>query len=236
VALVLLNACKPQKKEPLPEVLRRETKIVYDTEKHDLRATVASFFERAGGDFGAFPERSNQNQVEEFVPTKKIFRDFATRQLLYNAVAKDEELLQAYESLILEQVIPALRKVVSGPFYYQYPPSLRLQPGPSAEFGKTHSDDLYGHTAAEINFWLPISRLTPTLHVESEPSKGDFHPLEVTYGEMGQFYGVYCRHFAPANPSPHTRVSFDFRIGIAPHFDPDGKGKAKRQHGWRKTK
>jgi len=38
-------------------------------------------------------------------------------------------------------------------FYYQRPPTLRLQPGPSRASVKTHRDSDYGHQEGELNYW-----------------------------------------------------------------------------------
>jgi hypothetical protein len=57
---------------------------------------------------------------------------------------------------------------------------MRLQPGPSEAHGRTHRDAEYGHQPGEINFWFPLSDASltkTTLHVESVPDLGDFHPL-----------------------------------------------------------
>ena len=40
---------------------------------------------------------------------------------------------------------------------------------------------------------------------------GDFHPLEMKYGEYCRFYGNQCRHYTEPNNSGSTRVSLDFR-------------------------
>ena len=50
--------------------------------------------------------------------------------------------------------------------------------------------------------------------VESEPDRGDYQPLDISYGEIGIFHGTLCRHHVPKNSSDFTRVSMDFRIGL----------------------
>ena len=50
-----------------------------------------------------------------------------------------------------------------------------------------------------------------TLHAESEPGKGDYRPFECVPGQFVRFDGAACRHFAPANDTGATRVSFDLR-------------------------
>ena len=68
------------------------------------------------------------------------------------------------------------------------------------------------------------------------PQANDFHPLEVEYGQIGQFHGTLCRHHAPPNPSMFTRVSLDFRIGIEDYFDPEWKLEGiKAYHGRREV-
>ena len=91
-------------------------------------------------------------------------------------------------------------------FYYQFPPTLRLQPGPSDRIGgRAHTDAEFGHQDGEVNFWLPLTDGIFTggwaacsggggggggggmdcfgcgdgamLWVESAPGRGDYHPL-----------------------------------------------------------
>ena len=122
-------------------------------------------------------------------------------------------------------------------FYYQYPPTLRLQPGPNKSYGRTHRDAEYGHQIGEVNYWMPISlyRLTKTtLEIENEPNSKEFLPLDIEYGEIGMFHGTLCHHRAPPNLSICTRISFDFRIGISKYYDPEWKlDGVTAQHGRR---
>lgn len=94
------------------------------------------------------------------------------------------------------------------------PPTLRLHfPGPRA-LGKPHRDrDYAGHTGAEINFWVPLTRAfgTNALYVESAPDVGDAAPLALEYGDCFRFDGENCRHHTVANTTDTTRVSLDFR-------------------------
>ena len=47
-------------------------------------------------------------------------------------------------------------------FWFQCPPTVRIQPGPSDQFVNPHSDAKYGHQAGELNFWMPLSPYRPT--------------------------------------------------------------------------
>ena len=53
---------------------------------------------------------------------------------------------------------------------------------------------------------------TNSLYLESEPGAEDWHPLELSYGELQTFYGVYCAHFTAENTTGTTRASLDFRL------------------------
>jgi protein-L-isoaspartate(D-aspartate) O-methyltransferase len=255
-ALLRQKKSQPANAFRLPEYLRAESKLQFNGEegqRHDMRSAVVSFLQRAGSGFGAFahPEAC---VLEEFVPSRNVFRNFSARQLVYQAVKADEEFLAAYTRLVLEVVVPHLSERLrsqgkSGKvtdedktrtFHYQYPPTLRLQPGPSQEYGRVHRDAEYGHQDGELNFWMPLSltRLTQTsLLVESAPNKGDFRALDVEYGEISMFHGTLCHHKAPPNLTPHTRVSLDFRIGVGEFFDATWKMEGiKAQHGRRSVR
>ena len=140
---------------------------------------------------------------------------------------------------MLGVIIPYLKTQLDDPetprvFHYQYPCTLRLQPGPSKAYNRVHRDAEYGHQIGEINFWMPLSdyALTHTaLEVETSPGSSNFKPLDISIGEIGMFHGTLLHHRAPANASVCTRVSLDFRIGIEGYFDPNWKLRGvKAQH------
>ena len=119
-------------------------------------------------------------RLEDFRVSVDVFRDFRARAALRAAVAADEAFLAAYEGLVKNVVLPFLHanltekeaddeddeddedsegeggeEAVS--YFYQYPPSVRIQPGPSDAFCRAHRDAEYGHQVGEINFWLPLT-------------------------------------------------------------------------------
>ena len=94
-------------------------------------------------------------------------------------------------------------------FHVQRPPTLRLQPGPSAFTVRPHRDAEYGHQPGELNFWVPLTdavchtglklsrsqagllltrfeprlgqaRTRTTLWAETEPGAADYQPFEAT--------------------------------------------------------
>eukprot|EP00445_Apocalathium_hangoei_P092473 CAMPEP_0204245478 /NCGR_PEP_ID=MMETSP0361-20130328/97652_1 /ASSEMBLY_ACC=CAM_ASM_000343 /TAXON_ID=268821 /ORGANISM="Scrippsiella Hangoei, Strain SHTV-5" /LENGTH=355 /DNA_ID=CAMNT_0051218683 /DNA_START=46 /DNA_END=1114 /DNA_ORIENTATION=+ len=228
---LLLEAAAPQVVGELPEELRKQERLEFDTDRYDLRGTAASLLGRAVG-IGSFAE-CEPKELERYRTDDAIFRSFGARQQLRKLVMEDAVFLGVYEQLVIEVVVPWLkaRLVALLPncgavnFSYQYPPTMRVQPGPSEEFKRPHRDAEYGHQAGELNFWMPLTNYSEftraTLWVESRPDVGDFQPLAIDYGSIAMFHGTLCRHHVPANASTFTRISLDFRIGVGDFFDPD---------------
>merc|ERR1712232_1221999 len=102
-----------------------------------------------------------------------------------------------------------------GTLLFQWPPALRCQMPSVVAMGSPHRDsDFSAHHGAEVNFWVPVTRVwgSNSLQVESEPGKEDFHPLELEYGEFVVFNGSRCLHYTVPNSTDSARVSFDFRV------------------------
>lgn len=118
-----------------------------------------------------------------------------------------------YVNFVKEVVAPLMG---GGRILYQRAPTLRCYvPGEPVPMGSLHCDEDYHHQPSEINFWMPLSEHvfdTNTLWVESTPMYGDFHPLDLQYGECYSGYLNKCRHYTKANDSNTTRLSLDFRV------------------------
>lgn len=226
---LLQQASAPVVCGELPLALRQQAVLSFDVQRHGLRTAAAALLRRAPG-IGRF-EGSGED-MERFRTDDTIFRSFGARQQLRQLVIDDEHFLGVYEQLVLEVVVPWLQARLAAElpddstrcFSYQFPPTLRIQPGPSEEFKRPHRDAEYGHQIGEINFWMPLTSYDATqatLWVESCPGVGDFQPLAINYGSIAAFHGTLCRHHVPANKSECTRISLDFRIGVGDFFDPD---------------
>ena len=112
-------------------------------------------------------------------------------------------------------MISLITTIKGGRIVFQRAPTLRIYNPSTVAAGKIHNDRDYHHQPSEINFWLPLGERcfgSNTLWVESRPNLGDFHPLEMVYGQYCRFYGNLCRHYTIPNDSNHTRVSLDFRV------------------------
>jgi len=168
--------------------------------------------------------RANKGQCED------------AQQYLSEAVASSHDtFLHTFDRLLTEQILPHLKSrlvhagiIPSDPatpvaFYYQRPPTLRLQPGPARAMVRTHRDADYGHQPGELNYWIPLTDPAITgcdLMCESDADVGDYSPLGTRRGEVSSFHGTACRHYVERNETVWTRVSLDFRVGIAPYYDP----------------
>ena len=238
----------------LPESLRIPRRLTFDVMSSPLYSSVSQLLAKTQ-ESGYFASPSSSGcSLAAFRVNPAMFESFHARQTLYNAVSKDVDgVCGAYESLVNGVVVPFLRSelrissadwAAESDLWYQYPPTLRLQPGPCAIGGKEHCDALYGHQPSELNFWLPLTNTRAsksTLVAESAPLRGDFSPLPAgALGEIAAFYGVACRHFAPPNASQEARVSLDFRVGYSAFgFDPNSscphEPSTLKRHGWRRA-
>ncbi len=150
------------------------------------------------------------------------------------SIRTETNLVQTFDDFVTNYIIPHLKQrlideqiILHGTklkFYYQRPPTLRIQPGPSKSKVNCHKDKDYGHQNGELNFWIPLTDRNETgvdLYVESEEDRGDFQPLGTDVGYASSFFGSGCSHFVNENISDKTRISLDFRVGIEPFYDPN---------------
>lgn len=192
----------------VPESARVERRVAFDATAFPLYEAATALLRATS--FGRFVGGQRLEDFRVDVSPRKA------QKALTRAVLEDAAFLTSYERFVVAVVLPELRRW-SSMLYYQYPPTMRIQPGPSIEAGRLHSDRDYGHQDGEINIWLPLTsfeRTRTALVVESAPGVGDFHPLDCEYGEFVMWYGSRCAHHAPPNSSPHTRVSLDFRVAL----------------------
>ncbi|CAE8692954.1 unnamed protein product, partial [Polarella glacialis] len=182
------------------------------------------------------PALRASHRLERYMPPagQDSFYSSGFRKTLVELVLASPALCLAYERLIREVVGPRLASDFRAmrveedtddevfELFYQFPPTLRIQPARTTFFRREHRDAEYGHQPGELNFWLPLTDCMDgraTLWVESAPNEGDFHPLRLKLGEMARFYGTNCNHKAPPNDTDWTRFSLDFRVAPARCYD-----------------
>jgi hypothetical protein len=132
------------------------------------------------------------------------------------------EMVELYHRFLKEWLLPQLEE---DEYIVQKEPSFRIHIPNNTALGKRgdeadteqiglHCDGDYNHPASEMNYMITITGQSETnsCYTESEPGKGDFHPINIQYGEVFRFYGNKCRHYNRRNTSQNTRISFDFRV------------------------
>mmetsp|Transcript_8694 Transcript_8694/g.10975 ORF Transcript_8694/g.10975 Transcript_8694/m.10975 type:complete len:344 (+) Transcript_8694:58-1089(+) len=168
---------------------------------------------------------NNQQEQQSNNLLVESFHKFVTQFIIKNLKAR----------LVEHDIVSDNQEVK---FYYQCPPTLRIQPGPSKAYVTAHKDSDYGHQPGELNYWIPLTDRKMTevdLFVESEADKADYTPLETDFGYASSFFGSGCRHYVNSNSSIYSRVSLDFRVGIEPFYDPLWQMVGTRDDHLRKT-
>ncbi len=160
--------------------------------------------DKAGNEMGAYQTKWNRNRDKQ----GEIYKG--------RSQAPDSP-----EYVHFESIYTALIRDVCGPsmgggrVLYQRAPTFRTYlAGVQRPMGKMHTDEDYHHQPSELNFWMPVSDHVGgnnSLWVESWPGRGDFHPLELRYGQIYRGWLNQCRHYTEINDTAHTRVSIDFR-------------------------
>ena len=146
----------------IPEELQEEQVFSYDRELYDLNGAVINLLRGCDPDIVGSFEKSQTDQnsseldeptfrLEDFrVPISSVWRSVnggcceTAQKYLSNKVATNVNFIEVFDKFVMEMVLPYVkaRLVACGAlesdsapcaFYYQRPPTLRLQPGP----GKT---------------------------------------------------------------------------------------------------
>merc|ERR1719323_2473877 len=100
---------------------------------------------------------------------------------------------QTYQHFIRDVIRPHLEEDY---IIYECRPGLRVHFAGQPGLTPAHIDADHGHSAWEINFWLPLTKAygSATLWAESSPGQGDFHAFVSEYGNVVRFYGNRCLH------------------------------------------
>ena len=231
----------------LPDELCKEYSLSYSMEKYDFHQAIVELLQSCSpdliGSFRTLNEIGSDGvapKLDNFaVSVKSLTRKCqkgqveVAQQFLSDKIASDENFLCLFDTFLEEVVLPHFKQRLQSvgaakpdeaiTFYYQRPPTLRIQPGPARASVKAHDDAEYGHQNGELNFWLPLTSHLKTgvdLWVESKSRAGDYHPVGANIGEVLSFHGSTCRHYVNANHSLWTRMSLDFRVGVSGYFDP----------------
>ena len=190
--------------------LRREATLTFDRAVHPLRERFASLLglpsdlplERLHEYFHA--DRGSKRDRREKLALLRPLTDASRRASFWSA----------YEGLVLELLAPRVRAAMGcDRLLFQSFPCVRVHRPGEFSIGP-HCDAQYQAPDGNLNYYLPLTAIggTNSLYLESEPGAEDWHPLELSYGELQTFYGVYCAHFTAENTTGTTRASLDFRL------------------------
>eukprot|EP00536_Pseudo-nitzschia_multiseries_P006204 jgi/Psemu1/286300/fgenesh1_pg.129_\ len=237
----------------IPEEVQEEQVYPYNMDQYDLKGAVINLLRDCDPDIVGFfettkelKEKSSELEnsalrLEDFrVPVNSVWRSVnggcceEAQKYLSNKVATSEKFLDVFDRFVVEVALPYVKRRLtacralesdSAPcaFYYQRPPTLRLQPGPGWAKVRPHNDVEYGHQNGELNMWIPLTDRTLTgvdLWSETSFKEGDYHPIIAKIGEVISWHGSSRKHYVNPNASVNTRVSLDFRIGVEGYFDP----------------
>jgi hypothetical protein len=143
----------------LPPKLQKEDVFCYDMNKYDLRGAVDELLKGCDPDIiGSFEESpdSESLRLEDFrVPISSTWRSVNggccedAQKYLSDQVLSNAAFLELFDKFVTEVALPYIKarlvdcggidKDSSCTFYYQRPPTIRLQPGPGKNF-----DPLFG--------------------------------------------------------------------------------------------
>lgn len=224
----------------LPPEICQEDVFDYNTTEYDLVGALYRILSACDPEVvGSF--KTGSDSLEDFVvPVPSLWRVVNggqcenAQKYLSDQIANDEAFLDLFDEFVKGAVLPHLKQRLieagaatpepdSVTFYYQWPPTIRLQPGPGWAHVKPHNDAEYGHQYGELNFWVPFTDRETTgvdLWCETKHKAEDYHPVVAAPGQVIAFHGSACRHYVNSNASNKTRASMDFRVGVEGFFDP----------------
>jgi hypothetical protein len=198
--------------------LRKQQVVRFDTSKFQFREAVA---EALGlpADMAVKLDSLHDTSILPVADTSSGcgYRGYGTewiKRWKTNFEFSHQRYRKLYLRLLEELVLP----YVGDPrgICFQRDPTFRCHvAGDPQPTGRVHCDSDYGHTSAEINFWLPLSSAVfgaNSIYCESEPGVGDYASFDIQYGELVVFWGSQCNHYTVPNTTGVTRVSVDFRV------------------------
>ena len=131
----------------------------------------------------------------------------------YNLNVKNKSSEGSFLDIYRKFVNTISKDIFKEKLVYQKKPTLRVQFPRNKAVGEWHRDRDYSHPLEEINIWVPITDAyeTNTIWLESSFDKGDYAPVNMSFGEM-LLFDSGLTHGNKINQENKTRLSFDFRV------------------------
>ena len=164
----------------LPARLCDEDVSAYPAPEYDFHGAVVDILRRCDVDIvGGFRSSSSSDgggasatipRLEDFdVPVYSLVRECQRGKLeraqeyLSDAVANDADFLRLFDDFVVDAILPRLKARLRSAvahddgnspvtFFYQRPPTLRIQPGPARASVRAHNDAEYGRECALAQF------------------------------------------------------------------------------------
>ena len=187
----------------------KTTIYAYDLEQYNFTNIITNYL--AVDDLSQL-HSSLEESTGETNSLYKNMEQSPAYQRLYDCLNADEghRFYDTYERFVQEVIRPQYDE----PIFYQKKPTHRILFRDTPGVSRFHRDRDYGHSTAEINYFVPQTPAfgTNTVWIESEEGKEDFTPMEMEAGQFARFNGASLAHGAQVNTSGKSRVSFDFRV------------------------
>ena len=146
----------------LPMTIRGEHRLTFKTKDIDLHQTLVNLLsDPALEGLLGFWEEGAEHKMHNFrIPPQSLNHrkggQVTEAQEALSKIVNSEQFLNTFDQIVTEVVLPWLKSKLIDcnyvedaskevTFYYQRPPTLRLQPGPSNAVVKPHCDSIYGH-------------------------------------------------------------------------------------------
>jgi len=182
----------------------------FDLEKYNFTAIISGYLNT--DDLTLLKAVDTHESMSSDYSLYKNMEQTAAYRQLYEKLngAPGKVFYETYERFVREVIRPQYQE----PIYYQKRPTHRILFRDTPGVSRFHRDRDYGHSTAEINYFLPQTDAfdTNTVWIESEEGKEDFAPMKVKAGQFARFNGASLKHGAQVNTTGKTRVSFDFRV------------------------
>jgi hypothetical protein len=160
----------------LPAQLCEEDIFAYSTSEYDFHGALVDLLHRCDttlvGNFRTLADGTSLKTLDNFVvPTNSLVRECqggnleVAQSYLSDVVDNDVAFLCLFDNFLVKKVLPRLQERLQSTglhnakapisFFYQRPPTIRIQPGPARALVRAHNDAEYGreflHTALLIS-------------------------------------------------------------------------------------
>ena len=192
-------------------VLPNQMIFHFDTERWNFRSLVSTFFNTHDLEHlhlnPAFNPLTQQHPAPNYEATRN---SWAASKNLKEAVSAAAEPI--FRDLLHGLVADFFHPIAS----FQPRAAVRVNFHGSKAILRFHTDAEYGQDLEAVNLWLPITSAfgSNSMYLESDVGRGDYTPLQLSYGQACLFRGTELMHGTKDNDSGSTRISFDLRFRI----------------------